>query len=175
MRARAVYQCCNCFAWFLFSTLLSFHLSCCLRDRYECSSEKHIKAKWMHVWLREACENHSLPLRLAPLLLATVVDYPFLLSILQSCFPPFPLAPQLIFQLQFLSSLRMLEANISGHFLGLLDKIKWLNLHFDAGLGIWNCKASSSMLVQNSCTTWDSNSSLPCRLPLPSYNYFLVS
>lgn len=43
----------------------------------------------------------------------------------------------MVFQMQFLSTLRMLEANISAPFMKLLDNLKWLNLHFDTGLGAW--------------------------------------
>lgn len=42
---------------------------------------------------------------------------------------PFP--QLMIFQIQFLSTLRLLEANISKPFRDMLDKLKWLNLHFD--------------------------------------------
>lgn len=46
--------------------------------------------------------------------------------------------PQLmVFQMQFLSMLRLLEANISAPFMQLLNNLKWLNLHFDTGLGSW--------------------------------------
>lgn len=55
----------------------------------------------------------------------------------------------MIFQIQFLSSLRLLEANISDPLRGLLDKIKWLNLHFDAESGIPDCQASLTTAVQS--------------------------
>lgn len=46
----------------------------------------------------------------------------------------------MIFQIQFLSSLRLLEANISKPFRDMLDKLKWLNLHFDIDWGFAGCE-----------------------------------
>lgn len=45
----------------------------------------------------------------------------------------------MLFQIQFLSSLRLLEANISKPFRQMLDKLKWLNLHFDIDWGFAGC------------------------------------
>lgn len=44
----------------------------------------------------------------------------------------------MIFQIQFLSVLRLVEANITAPFRHLLDHLKWLNLHFDIDLGIFS-------------------------------------
>lgn len=41
----------------------------------------------------------------------------------------------MIFQMQFLSLLRLLEANIGAPFAKLMNKLKWLNLHFDIDMG----------------------------------------
>lgn len=53
--------------------------------------------------------------------------------------PP-PASQLMIFQIQFLSSLRLLEANISKRFLDMLDSLKWLNLHFDVDWGFPGCE-----------------------------------
>lgn len=45
----------------------------------------------------------------------------------------------LIFQIQFLSTLRLLEANISAPFRRMMDQLKWLNLHFRVDLGFAGC------------------------------------
>ncbi|CAM9933272.1 unnamed protein product, partial [Sphacelaria rigidula] len=37
----------------------------------------------------------------------------------------------MVFQMQFLSTLRLLEANISEPFMDMMKKLMWLNLHFD--------------------------------------------
>ncbi|CAN0418815.1 unnamed protein product, partial [Ectocarpus sp. 12 AP-2014] len=51
----------------------------------------------------------------------------------------------MIFQIQFLSSLRLLEANITAPFRRMLDKLKWLNLHFDVDfVGLPGCDGEDS-------------------------------
>ncbi|CAN0202052.1 unnamed protein product, partial [Ectocarpus sp. 13 AM-2016] len=51
----------------------------------------------------------------------------------------------MIFQIQFLSSLRLLEANITAPFRRMLDQLKWLNLHFDVDfVGFPGCDGEDS-------------------------------
>eukprot|EP00903_Cladosiphon_okamuranus_P021845 g20085.t1 len=62
----------------------------------------------------------------------------------------------MIFQMQFLSSLRLLEANISKPFRDMLDKLKWLNLHFDIDWGFAGCEEDSEELQSDTDgnSTW---------------------
>ena len=45
----------------------------------------------------------------------------------------------MIFQIQFLSLLRLLEANITEPFMNFLDSVKWLNLHFEVEVSFFQC------------------------------------
>lgn len=45
----------------------------------------------------------------------------------------------MIFQLQFVSLLRMMEANITTPFMDFLDSLKWMNLHFEVDISFFNC------------------------------------
>lgn len=53
----------------------------------------------------------------------------------------------MIFQIQFLSSLRLLEANISAPFRKLLDQLKWMNLHFDFDFSFAGCDDEVSLAL----------------------------
>lgn len=73
---------------------------------------------------------------------------PFFLAPL-SLPPPPPLSPPpslpltlpqlMIFQMQFLSTLRLLEANITTPFMNFIDSLKWMNLHFDVDISFFSC------------------------------------
>ena len=45
----------------------------------------------------------------------------------------------MIFQMQFVSLLRLLEANITKPFMKFLDNMKWMNLHFEVDISFFNC------------------------------------
>lgn len=45
----------------------------------------------------------------------------------------------MVFQMQFVSLLRLMEANITEPFMHFLDSLKWLNLHFEVDLSFFNC------------------------------------
>ena len=45
----------------------------------------------------------------------------------------------MILQIQFVSLLRLLEANITEPFMDFLDSIKWLNLHFEVDVRFLKC------------------------------------
>ena len=45
----------------------------------------------------------------------------------------------MIFQMQFVSLLRLLEANITRPFMKFLDNMKWMNLHFEVDISFFNC------------------------------------
>lgn len=45
----------------------------------------------------------------------------------------------MIFQLQFVSLLRLMEANITEPFMDFLDSLKWMNLHFEVDISFFNC------------------------------------
>lgn len=51
----------------------------------------------------------------------------------------------MIFQMQFLSLLRLLEANISRPFERLMENLSWLNLHFSWKVGPLACDEASGM------------------------------
>lgn len=51
-----------------------------------------------------------------------------------------PPPPQLmVFQMQFVSLLRMMEANITTPFMNFLDSLKWMNLHFEVDISFLSC------------------------------------
>ncbi|CAM9448605.1 unnamed protein product [Scytosiphon promiscuus] len=45
----------------------------------------------------------------------------------------------MVFQMQFVSLLRLMEANITEPFMNFLDSLKWLNLHFEVDISFFNC------------------------------------
>ena len=45
----------------------------------------------------------------------------------------------MVFQLQFVSLLRLMEANITTPFMDFLDSLKWMNLHFEVDVSFFNC------------------------------------
>lgn len=45
----------------------------------------------------------------------------------------------MIFQMQFVSLLRLLDTNISVPFMNFINDLKWLNLHFEIELQIFDC------------------------------------
>lgn len=55
----------------------------------------------------------------------------------------------MIFQMQFVSLLRLLEANITDPFMEFLDSLKWLNLHFDVEVNFFSC--GDEVIVWRKC------------------------
>ncbi|CAM9696266.1 unnamed protein product, partial [Ectocarpus sp. 4 AP-2014] len=45
----------------------------------------------------------------------------------------------MVFQMQFVSLLRMMEANITTPFMHFLDSLKWMNLHFEVDVSFLSC------------------------------------
>ncbi|CAN0071117.1 unnamed protein product, partial [Ectocarpus sp. 12 AP-2014] len=45
----------------------------------------------------------------------------------------------MVFQMQFVSLLRMMEANITTPFMNFLDSLKWMNLHFEVDISFLSC------------------------------------
>lgn len=45
----------------------------------------------------------------------------------------------MLFQMQFVGLLRLLEANITVPFMNFLDSLKWMNLHFEVDISFFNC------------------------------------
>lgn len=55
---------------------------------------------------------------------------------------PYPCTPSpqlMVFQMQFVSLLRMMEANITTPFMNFLDNLKWMNLHFEVDISFLSC------------------------------------
>ncbi|CAM9630710.1 unnamed protein product [Pylaiella littoralis] len=68
----------------------------------------------------------------------------------------------MIFQMQFLSTLRLLEANITTPFMNFIDSLKWMNLHFDVDISFFSCdeETTTVSLSNDDNGTWALNTFL---------------
>lgn len=60
----------------------------------------------------------------------------------------------MLFQMQFVGLLRLLEANITVPFMNFLDSLKWMNLHFEVDISFFNCDDEVRMKACASTMAW---------------------
>lgn len=67
--------------------------------------------------------------------------------LLPVCCGSIDLLQLIVFQVQFLSTLHLVDANTSTAFDGLLNELKWLNLHLSPDVGTMGCGNEASLRV----------------------------